>query len=105
MATRLLRTNILAPLTGKCSRRRTSVNYYTHVACSSKRLGCPPRRSGRFDVVKTLLRLIDLFINVELIQSEDKFNDIKDALKALNKMDFDKLISSVSTLLRGPDAR
>jgi hypothetical protein len=81
------------------------MNYYTRVAYSSKRLGCPPRCSGRFDVVKTLLHLTDLYINLELIRSEDKFNDIKDALKALNKMDFDKLISSVSALLHGPDAR
>ncbi|OJA13483.1 hypothetical protein AZE42_04411 [Rhizopogon vesiculosus] len=55
MATRLLRTNILAPLTGKCSPYAVE----------------------------------------ELIQSEDKFTEIKDALKALNKMDFDKLISSL----------
>ncbi|KAG1765207.1 muts domain V-domain-containing protein [Suillus occidentalis] len=31
----------------------------------------------------------------ELIHSEDKFTEIKDALKILNKMDFDKLISSL----------
>ncbi|OAX40474.1 hypothetical protein K503DRAFT_687460 [Rhizopogon vinicolor AM-OR11-026] len=58
MATRLLRTNILAPLTGNAL-------------------------DARLDAVE------------ELIQSEDKFTEIKDALKALNKMDFDKLISSL----------
>jgi DNA mismatch repair protein MSH4 len=31
----------------------------------------------------------------ELIHSEDKFTEIKDALKVLNKMDFDQLISSL----------
>ncbi|KAJ8590908.1 hypothetical protein M405DRAFT_932507 [Rhizopogon salebrosus TDB-379] len=59
MATRLLRTNILAPLTAQSA------------------------LDARLDAVE------------ELIQSEDKFSDIKDALKALNKMDFDKLISSL----------
>ena len=33
--------------------------------------------------------------DAELIQSEERFTDIKDAMKALNKMDFDKLISAV----------
>ena len=31
----------------------------------------------------------------ELVQTEERFTDIKDALKPLNKMDFDKLISAV----------
>ncbi|KAG2139666.1 muts domain V-domain-containing protein [Suillus clintonianus] len=59
MATRLLRTNILAPLTAQSA------------------------LDARLDAVE------------ELIHSEDKFTEIKDALKALNKMDFDKLISSL----------
>ncbi|KAG2030937.1 muts domain V-domain-containing protein [Suillus americanus] len=63
MATRLLRTNILAPLTGKCLPQSAL--------------------SARLDAVE------------ELIHSEDKFTEIKDALKVLNKMDFDKLISSL----------
>ncbi|KAG1746861.1 muts domain V-domain-containing protein [Suillus lakei] len=58
MATRLLRTNVLAPLTGNAL-------------------------DARLDAVE------------ELIHSEDKFTEIKDALKTLNKMDFDKLISSL----------
>jgi|SRR5882762_8644872 len=33
--------------------------------------------------------------NAELVQSEDRFTDVKDALKNLNKMDFDKLVASV----------
>ncbi|THH14058.1 hypothetical protein EW146_g6239 [Bondarzewia mesenterica] len=32
----------------------------------------------------------------ELIQSEERFTEIKDALKQMNKMDFDKLISSLA---------
>ena len=31
----------------------------------------------------------------ELVQTEDRFNEVKDALKGLNKQDFDKLIASV----------
>ncbi|KAG1741768.1 muts domain V-domain-containing protein [Suillus paluster] len=59
MATRLLRTNILAPLIAQNA------------------------LDARLDAVE------------ELIHSEDKFTEIKDALKTLNKMDFDKLISSL----------
>ncbi|KAI0727611.1 muts domain V-domain-containing protein [Fomitopsis betulina] len=32
----------------------------------------------------------------ELVQNEDRFNDVKNALKGLNKMDFDKLICSLA---------
>ncbi|KAH9923367.1 muts domain V-domain-containing protein [Fomitopsis serialis] len=32
----------------------------------------------------------------ELVQNEDRFNEVKNALKALNKMDFDKLICSLA---------
>jgi len=31
----------------------------------------------------------------EFVQSEDLYADVRDALKTLNKMDFDKLIASV----------
>lgn len=31
----------------------------------------------------------------ELVQAEDKFNSIKDALRTVNRLDLDKLISSV----------
>ncbi|KAH7884107.1 muts domain V-domain-containing protein [Phlebopus sp. FC_14] len=58
MASRLLRTNILAPFTAD-----DAIN-------------------ARLDAVE------------ELVQSEDRFSDVRDALKGLNKMDFDKLISS-----------
>ncbi|KIJ58731.1 hypothetical protein HYDPIDRAFT_178027 [Hydnomerulius pinastri MD-312] len=60
MASRLLRTNILAPLTAE-----DAIN-------------------ARLDAVE------------ELVQSEDKFLEIRDALKGLNKLDFDKLISSLA---------
>ncbi|KIK81485.1 hypothetical protein PAXRUDRAFT_35858 [Paxillus rubicundulus Ve08.2h10] len=60
MASRLLRTNILAPLTAE-----DAIN-------------------ARLDVVE------------ELVQSEDRFSEIRDALKGLNKQDFDKLISSLA---------
>ena len=33
--------------------------------------------------------------NTELINEEDRFTYVRDALKTLNKMDFDKLIVSV----------
>jgi chaperonin cofactor prefoldin len=35
----------------------------------------------------------------ELVQNEDSFADVKEALKSLNKIDFDKLISAVSELV------
>ncbi|KAG2069894.1 hypothetical protein BDR04DRAFT_1135595 [Suillus decipiens] len=59
MAMRLLRTNILAPITAQSA------------------------LDARLDAVE------------ELIHSEDRFTEIKGALKVLNKMDFDKLISSL----------
>lgn len=36
-----------------------------------------------------------LIIQKEFIQHEDRFTDVREALKLLNKMDFDKLIVSV----------
>ncbi|KIJ21259.1 hypothetical protein PAXINDRAFT_104273 [Paxillus involutus ATCC 200175] len=60
MASRLLRTNILAPLTAE-----DAIN-------------------ARLDAVE------------ELVQNEDIFSEIRDALKGLNKQDFDKLISSLA---------
>ncbi|KAF9805911.1 hypothetical protein IEO21_08898 [Rhodonia placenta] len=60
MGARLLRVNILAPLTVHSS------------------------IEARLDVVE------------ELIQGEDRFNEVKNALKTFNKMDFDKLICSLA---------
>lgn len=43
--------------------------------------------------------MIQLFVanigNLEFINEEDRFTYVRDALKTLNKMDFDKLIVSV----------
>lgn len=39
-----------------------------------------------------------LITQTEFIETEDRFTDVRDALKTLNKMDFDKLIVSVSLL-------
>ena len=36
--------------------------------------------------------------DIEFINTEDRFTNVRDALKTLNKMDFDKLIVSVWTL-------
>jgi DNA mismatch repair protein MSH4 len=36
---------------------------------------------------------------VELVQTEERFHEVKDALKTLNKLDFDKLISAVCLIL------
>ncbi|KAI0317904.1 muts domain V-domain-containing protein [Amylostereum chailletii] len=60
MASRLLRGNIIAPITAQAA------------------------IDARLDVVE------------ELVQSEDLFTAVKDRLKHLNKMDFDKLISSLA---------
>ncbi|EGN92714.1 hypothetical protein SERLA73DRAFT_172695 [Serpula lacrymans var. lacrymans S7.3] len=60
MASRLLRVNILAPITVQSA------------------------IDARLDAIE------------ELVQYEDKFSDTRDALKSLNKMDFDKLISSLA---------
>ncbi|THH23175.1 hypothetical protein EUX98_g8002 [Antrodiella citrinella] len=60
MAARLLRVNLLAPITGQSA------------------------IDARLDVVE------------ELVQTEDRFNDVKDSLKSLNKQDFDKLIASLA---------
>ncbi|KAI0735804.1 muts domain V-domain-containing protein [Earliella scabrosa] len=61
MGARLLRVNILAPITVKTA------------------------LEARLDVVE------------ELIQSEERFTEVKNALKSLNKMDLDKLICSLAS--------
>ncbi|KAJ7079998.1 muts domain V-domain-containing protein [Mycena belliarum] len=65
MAARLLRVNILSPITG-AALAQTSID-------------------ARLDVVE------------ELVQSEERFTDIRAGLKPLNKMDFDKLIASLAS--------
>ncbi|KAJ6630078.1 muts domain V-domain-containing protein [Mycena sp. CBHHK59/15] len=61
MASRLLRVNILSPITVQAS------------------------IDARLDVVE------------ELVQSEDRFTEVRAGLKPLNKMDFDKLIVSLAS--------
>ncbi|KAJ7756277.1 muts domain V-domain-containing protein [Mycena metata] len=61
MAARLLRVNILSPITSQNT------------------------IDARLDVVE------------ELVQSEERFTDVRAGLKALNKMDFDKLIASLAS--------
>ncbi|KAF9007936.1 muts domain V-domain-containing protein [Cyathus striatus] len=68
MAARLLKVNILSPITTQSS---------IH---------------GRLDAVE------------ELIQTEDRFTAIRDALKTLNKMDLDKLIASLASSEAHPTA-
>jgi DNA mismatch repair protein MSH4 len=58
---------------------------------------------ARLDVVEghrfdySLSRAFSVELFAELIQTEDKFTDTRDALKALNKMDLDKLIAAVTS--------
>ncbi|KAI0668609.1 muts domain V-domain-containing protein [Trametes maxima] len=61
MGSRLLRVNMLAPITVKSA------------------------LEARLDVVE------------ELIQTEDRFTEVKNSLKPLNKLDFDKLICSLAS--------
>ncbi|KAJ7271034.1 muts domain V-domain-containing protein [Mycena rebaudengoi] len=69
MASRLLRVNILSPITSQSS------------------------IDARLDVVE------------ELVQAEERFTDVRTALKALDKMDFDKLIASVAGIFRNKTDR
>lgn len=39
---------------------------------------------------------LTLTVHQELVQTEERFHEVRDALKTLNKMDFDKLISAVA---------
>ncbi|TFK42146.1 muts domain V-domain-containing protein [Crucibulum laeve] len=68
MASRLLRVNILSPITSQSA------------------------IDARLDVVEGTI--IQLHMSV---RSEDRFTDVRDALKTLNKMDFDKLIVSLAS--------
>jgi DNA mismatch repair protein MSH4 len=67
---------------------------------------------ARLDVVQGQTRLLPLPVShltvaavcsglAELAQSEDRFADLRDALKTFNKMDFDKLIAAVDPSLIG----
>ncbi|KAG8891086.1 MutS protein msh4 [Tulasnella sp. 332] len=80
MAARLLRVNILAPITVQSSidARLDSVEgaLYMMAACALNNTNVSP---------------------IELINTEEKYNSIKDALRTLKKIDIDKLISSVAS--------
>ncbi|KAF8641530.1 hypothetical protein AX16_009908 [Volvariella volvacea WC 439] len=77
----------------KSSRSLFGILNHTYTAMASRLL--------RVNLVSpiTLNSAIDARLDVvqELIRSEDKFNGIKDALKMLNKMDFDKIIASLAS--------
>ena len=80
MGARLLRTNILSPIT------------------------VLPSIDARLDVVEGMLYqrgpISHAHIQAEFVKTEDRFNEVKDALRVLNKMDLDKLIASVRIILR-----
>ncbi len=40
-------------------------------------------------------KLFDPHLQSELVQNEDRFNTVRDALKGMQKLDLDKLICSV----------
>jgi DNA mismatch repair protein MSH4 len=92
MGSRLLRVNILSPITGEpLSFPQNPFNKLCLVHSSI---------DARLDVVEgkrnSLIQLRVANVNgAEFINSEDRFTYVRDALKALNKMDFDKLIVSV----------
>ncbi|KAH0590086.1 hypothetical protein H2248_000261 [Termitomyces sp. 'cryptogamus'] len=77
MASRLLRVNLLSPITVQ-----TSID-------------------ARLDVVEGIfcIRLIKGWSTYlsEFIRTEDRYTEVRDALKAFNKMDFDKLIVSLAS--------
>lgn len=54
-------------------------------------IGCCRRFLSVFHCFSSL----EFISMTELVQTEERFNDVKNALKTLNKVDFDKLISSV----------
>lgn len=93
MGARLLRVNILSPITGALAISRlhnvNELSFVDHQAIEA-----------RLDVVAgtsapSFLFLADTDKVKEFIQHEDRFTDVREALKLLNKMDFDKLIVSV----------
>ena len=78
MGARLLRVNLLAPIT--CNRNTLSIYL-----------------RPKADFLILVQFAIDARLDTveELVKAEDKFNGIKDALKTVNKLDLDNLISSV----------
>ncbi|KAG8914378.1 MutS protein msh4, partial [Tulasnella sp. 408] len=81
MAVRLLRVNILAPITVQSSidARLDAVEGTTRFrpACERVEMG--------------------IVVHAELINTEEKYRSIKDALRTLKKIDLDKLVASLTT--------
>ncbi|KAG8921608.1 MutS protein msh4 [Tulasnella sp. 408] len=74
MAVRLLRVNILAPITVQSS------------------------IDARLDAVEAYERVeIGIVVHAELINTEEKYRSIKGALRTLKKIDLDKLVASLTT--------
>ncbi|CDO71736.1 hypothetical protein BN946_scf184920.g20 [Trametes cinnabarina] len=78
MGARLLRVNILAPITGLALNRLGRPHLLTLALVK-------PALEARLDAVE------------ELVQSEDRFGEVKNAFKPLNKLDLDKLIASLAS--------
>ncbi|CAK5271911.1 unnamed protein product, partial [Mycena citricolor] len=76
MATRLLRVNILSPITCKSLLQPFLRSAFDGPLAQTT-------IDARLDVVE------------EFVQSEERFTEVRAALKPLNKMDFDKLIASL----------
>jgi DNA mismatch repair protein MSH4 len=103
MASRLLRVNLLSPLTGKF------LSPYPPKILSDTFCLVHSSIDARLDVVEgernILIQLLVANIDTtELINAEDRFTYVRDALKTLNKMDFDKLIVSVPNFYTRPIA-
>jgi DNA mismatch repair protein MSH4 len=103
MASRLLRVNLLSPLTGKFP------SPYPPKILFDKSCLVHSSIDARLDVVEgernILIQLLVTKIDTtELINAEDRFTYVRDALKTLNKMDFDKLIVSVPNFYTHPIA-
>jgi hypothetical protein len=97
MGARLLRTNILAPIT--CV---YAVFLYSCRALMSLLNIAQASIEARLDVVDGMARILIrplLTVAAEIIQNEDRYTSIKEALKGVNKMDIDKLIVSVRCTL------
>ena len=98
MARRLLRATLLAPVTGMPLQSPEDTTVFLTFA-SWSRARSTTRCRGRYSGAMALsIFHSDGFS--ELVQSEDRFTEVKDALKQLCKVDLDKLISSVRVRIK-----
>jgi hypothetical protein len=95
MASRLLRVNILSPITGSRNPPWFALPQLIHDPLQCKMPSTLVSMLWRVRIHAYHSIPAMLISLPELVQNEDKFKDIRDALKTLNKMDFDKLIVSV----------